>query len=182
MIILGIDPGTATTGYGVIKKTNRKKHSKAYFSGAKNSKVQKGLECVSYGVIKTDPESPDTERLRRLHNQLNQIIRKYKPEFVVVEKLYFFKNLKTAIPVAQARGVILLAAAKKEIPVFEFTPLQVKTTVTGYGRSEKKQIQEMIKFLLDLKEIPKPDDAADALGVAICCANLLGNTVENDER
>ena len=155
MIILGIDPGTATTGYGVIEKT---KNNLRY------------LDC---GVIKTEPNLSDAERLRVLQNQLNQIIKKYSPDILAVERLYFFKNSKTIITVAQAKGVILLAGAKKRLPIFEFTPLQVKMAITGYGRAKKHQIQKMVKVLLCLKEIPKPDDAADALGVAICCAHSL---------
>ena len=158
MIILGIDPGTATMGYGLIEKKQEKKRKDS-------------IEHLEHGVIKTEPGQSDAERLRLLENQLKSKIRKYKPDFLAVEKLYFFKNAKTAIPVAQAKGVVLLTAAKKKIPVFEFTPLQVKMTVAGYGRAKKSQIQKMIKIILKLKEIPRPDDAADALGIAICCAN-----------
>jgi len=158
MIIIGIDPGLATTGFGLVKKVKRKKSN---------------LRCLDYGVIETNPELPAGLRLKKLSNELNRLIRKYNPDFLAVEKLYFFKNLKTAIPVAQAKGVVLLAAAKKKIPVYEFTPLEVKMTIAGYGRASKLQVQRMIKFLLNLKEIPMPDDAADALGVAIYCANSL---------
>ena len=162
MIILGIDPGTAHTGFGIINKISSPK-----------SKNRNRIKCIDYGLIQTNPDSPTPERLRILYNEVGKLIKKYNSKVLAVEKLYFFKNLKTAIPVAQAKGVILLAAAKKKIPVFEFTPLQVKMTVANYGRAEKKQVQRMIKTLLNLKEIPKPDDAADALGVAICCANFL---------
>lgn len=154
MIILGIDPGTATTGYGVIKKTEK-------------------LECLNYGFIQTSPSSTAAERLRTLYEELNKLIKKHRPEIMAVESVYFFKNLKTALPVSQARGVILLAAAQKNIKVRELTPLQVKMAVTGYGRAEKKQIQRMVQRLLCLKELPKPDDAADALAAAICCARGL---------
>ena len=156
MIILGIDPGTAIMGFGVLKKTKKK------------------LECLDYGVIKTSSDLANPERLKILYNQLNILIRKYEPDFLAVEKLFFFKNAKTAILVAQAKGVILLAGAKKKIPILEFTPLQMKMTIANYGRAEKKQIQKMIQILLDLKELPKPDDAADALGIAICCAIEIG--------
>jgi len=156
MIILGIDPGTATTGWGVIKKTNDFKY----------------LGC---GCIKTSKDLKPEERLKLIYNQLNEIIRKYKPEVIVVEKLFFFKNAKTAIPVSQARGVILLAAAKKKLPVYEFTPLEVKLNIVGYGRAEKIQLQKMTKKILCLEEIPKPDDAADALGLAISYAYLTKN-------
>lgn len=160
MIILGVDPGTATTGFGLVRKVKRRK-----------KKNKRELKCLDYGLIKTDPSLSDEERLRELSNQINKLIRKYQPKILAIEKLYFFKNLKTAIPVAQAKGVILLAAAKKRIPVYEFTPLQMKMAITGYGRATKKQIQRMIKNLLNLKDLPKelpPDDAADALGLAIC--------------
>ncbi len=158
MIILGIDPGTATTGYGAIKVKNQR------------IKVKNNLICLGYGCIKTSPDLNDAERLRIISQEMNKIINAYKPKILAVEKLYFFKNLKTALPVSQARGVILLSAAKKKIPIFEITPLQVKMTISGYGRADKKQIQEMVKIILNLKEIPKPDDAADALGMAICCS------------
>lgn len=156
MTILGIDPGTATTGFGIVKK----------------GKKSKKLKCLKYGLIKTKPSLNDGERLRRIYNQLNELIRKYKPKVLAVEKLYFFKNLKTAFPVAQAKGVILLNAARKGMPVYEFTPLQVKMAITNYGRASKKQVQKMIKKLLNLKKLP-PDDAADALGVAICCSRKI---------
>lgn len=152
MIILGIDPGTATTGFGVIRKTNN-------------------LEprVVDYGCIKTKPGLVAGERLKILHQELNKIIKKYNPQIMAVENVYFFKNLKTAMPVSEAKGVILFTAAKKKIPVREFSPLQVKMTVAGYGRADKKQVQKMVKVLLNLKDVPKTDDAADALGIALCC-------------
>jgi len=154
MVILGIDPGTAATGYGLIKKNGE-------------------LKLIDYGCIKTSTSLTTTERLKELNNQLNSVIRRYKPDMVAVEDIFFFKNLKTVIKVSQARGVILLTAAKLNIPVFEYTPLQVKQAVTSYGRAEKIQVQKMVKILLNLKEIPKPDDASDALAVAICCANSV---------
>ena len=152
MIILGIDPGTATTGYGVIRK------------------IQNRLECLDYGVIQTSPFFTAAERLNTLSCELDKIIKKHKPETLAVESIYFFKNLKTAMPVSQAKGVILLAAGKKKIPVMEITPLQIKMGVAGYGRAEKKQIQKMIQCLLNLEKMPEPDDAADALAGAVCCA------------
>jgi len=155
MIILGIDPGTATTGFGVIRK------------------MQDRLECLDYGTIQTSPSSTTPERLKILSDGLDKLMKKYDPEIMAVENIYFFKNLKTALPVSQAKGVILLAAGKKGIPAKEFTPLQVKMAVAGYGRAEKKQVQKMIQRLLNLKELPKPDDAADALAVAVCCARGL---------
>lgn len=154
MIILGIDPGTATTGFGVIKKN-------------------KEIKLIEYGCIKTLTNLTTAERLRVLHNQLNLLIKKHKPDMVAVEDIFFFKNLKTAVKVSQARGVILLTAAKSKIPIFECTPLQIKQAITSYGRAEKIQVQKMVKVLLNLKEIPKPDDAADALAAAICCAHTI---------
>jgi len=171
MIILGIDPGTATTGYGIIRKFKHRHSVRKRFG--ERARGRKELKCVAYGAIKTSPQFSDAERLRQLQNQLNRIIREYQPDFLAVERLYFFKNAKTVISVAQAKGVVLLVAAKKKIPVLEFTPLQVKMAIVGYGRASKKQIQEMIKILLRLEKLPQPDDAADALGIAVCCANLL---------
>lgn len=162
MIILGIDPGIAKVGYGVVRK----------IPGSK-SKNRNKMECLDYGLIKTDPSLTTGERLKKINNELDKLIKKCRPKALAVENVYFFKNLKTAMPVSQAKGVILLTAAKKKIPVYEFTPLQVKMMVTGYGKAEKKQVQKMIQVLLDLKEPPKSDDAADALGVALCCANSI---------
>jgi len=162
MIILGIDPGTANTGYGVVKVKSQK------------SKVKSQLKAIDYGCITTSPNLSSGDRLKKINNEINKLIKKYKPEVLAVENIYFFKNLKTAMPVSQAKGVILLTAAKKKIPVYEVTPLQVKMAITGYGKAEKKQVQEMVKVLLDLKEVPKTDDAADALGVALCYAFKSG--------
>ncbi len=154
MIILGIDPGTAKIGFGVINKTRE-------------------LKLIEYGCIQTPKNLKDSQRLIKLHEQLQKIIKKHKPDMVAVEDLFFFKNLKTAISVSQARGVILLTAAKLKVPISEYTPLQIKQAVTGYGRAEKKQVQKMVKMILNLKKIPKPDDAADALAAAICCAHSI---------
>ena len=159
MIILGIDPGTATTGFGIIKK------------------VKKTMKVLDYGCIKTSPDFPDGERLKKISNELNKLIKKHQPKAMAVENIYFFKNLKTAMPVSQAKGVILLAAARKKIPIYEITPLQMKMAITGYGKAEKKQVQKMIKKVLDLEENPKDknkrkDDATDALGIALCCLKL----------
>ena len=150
MTILGVDPGTATTGYGVVK----------------NSRGNL-LECISYNCITTPKEKTPGERLAILEEELIQVLNDYKPDAAVVERLYFFKNLKSVMPVSEARGVILLAIAKKKIPVFELTPLQAKMAITGYGRADKKQMQRMVQQALKLPQIPKPDDAADALGLAI---------------
>jgi len=152
MIIVGIDPGTATTGFGVIRK------------------VKNRLKCLDYGIIQTVPSLPPEQRLKKLYLELSHLLNKYKPKVLAVEKLYFFKNLKTAIPVSEAKGVILLAAAQKKIKVWQIAPLEVKMGICGYGRADKKQIQRMIKEILKLKEVPKPDDAADALAIAVCWA------------
>ena len=150
MTILGVDPGTATTGYGVVR------------SSRGNS-----LECVSYNCITTAKEKKSGDRLVSLEKELLRVLNRYRPDAVVVERLYFFKNLKSVMPVSEARGVILLAIAKKKLPVFELTPLQVKMAITGYGRADKKQMQRMVQQTLKLSHLPKPDDAADALGLAI---------------
>jgi crossover junction endodeoxyribonuclease RuvC len=154
MKILGIDPGTATTGFGLIKKERK-------------------LELIKYGCIKTSVDLSTGERLNKLHGELEKLIKTQKPDIVAVEDIFFFKNLKTAIKVSQARGVILFTAANLNIPIYEYTPLQVKQAVTTYGRAEKIQVQKMVKILLNLKEIPKPDDAADALAIAICCTHSI---------
>lgn len=155
MTIIGIDPGTATTGYGII-------------SVKKSLKSKNKLKCLEYGTINTDPSLSPEDRLKNLHKKLSKLLSLYKPKVLATERLYFFKNLKTAIPVAQAQGVILLTAAKRKIKVECFTPLEVKMGICGYGRAEKIQVQRMIKELLNLPKIPKPDDAADALAMAVC--------------
>jgi crossover junction endodeoxyribonuclease RuvC len=160
MIILGIDPGTASTGYGIIKTKNGCKSTEA-----KN--LKEDLECLKYGIIKTEPDLPTGDRLKKLNNELSKMIKEYRPEIIVIESLYFFKNLKTAIPVSQASGVVFLTAAKNNIPAYSLTPLQVKMTIAGHGWAEKEKVQEKMKNLLRLKEIPKPDDAADALAIAL---------------
>lgn len=155
MIVLGIDPGTAKIGWGFIKKT------------------KKELKTIDYGLITTPADLSTAERLNKLHKELDLLIKKHKPNIVAVEDIFFFKNLKTAIKVSQARGVILLTAAKLKLKIEEYTPLQVKQAVACYGRADKAQVQKMVKTLLNLKEIPKPDDAADALAIAICCAHTI---------
>jgi len=155
MIILGIDPGIADTGFGVIKKE------------------QNNLKVIQYGSIKTPSSHKHSQRLESLNCQLVKIIEKHKPYMAAVEELFLHKNIKTALKVGEARGVILLTIIQKKIPLKEFTPLQVKQAITSYGRAEKRQIQQMVKIMLNLKTIPQPDDAADALAVAITCANTL---------
>ena len=159
MIILGIDPGTAITGYGVIENKQGK------------------LKAVDYGCILTDKKLKMSERLDFLGEELKKIIKKYKPQAMAVEELFFFKNAKTIITVGQARGVILFVGKnigkKTGLDIYEYTPLQVKQAVVGYGRADKNQVQQMVKSILGLNEVPEPDDAADALAVAICCASSI---------
>lgn len=153
LTILGIDPGIADTGYGIITFENNK------------------IIPIDYGSITTDKKINLAKRLEKLETDLKKIIKKYQPDIIGIEQLFFCNNAKTIISVGQARGVIMLTAAKNNLPIKEFTPLQVKQGVTGYGKADKKQIQQMIKIILGLKEIPKPDDAADALAIAICAIN-----------
>lgn len=156
MTIIGIDPGTATIGFGAVKR-----------------KRDGSLKCLGFGTIETNPSKKPEERLQRLNNELSKLIKKYKADLLATEKVFFFKNKKTAISVSQAQGVILLTAAKNKIPVLELAPLEVKMAITGMGRAEKELVQKRIKRKLKLKEIPRPDDAADALAVAICSATKI---------
>ena len=151
MVVIGIDPGTALTGYGLVQE-----------------KEDGGLKVLGYGVIQTPPGLPMPERLLELHRQLREVILLHRPQSGAVEKLFFQRNVRTALSVGQARGVILLALAEAGLPVIEYTPLEVKLAVAGYGGADKNQVQQMVRALLDLDEIPHPDDAADALAVAIC--------------
>ncbi|NCF75356.1 MAG: crossover junction endodeoxyribonuclease RuvC [Xanthomonadaceae bacterium] len=155
MTILGIDPGFAIVGYGIIKKD-------------KNSNIS----IVNYGAINTSAKDIFPDRLAQIHKELKSIIRKYKPNIVAIEELFFYKNVKTAMEVGQARGVIILTVIQSKIQIFEYTPLQIKQAVSSYGRADKNQVQEMVKKILNLKKIPEPDDAADALAAAICCGNF----------
>ena len=157
MIILGIDPGYAIVGYGVIDYRNN------HFT------------VIDYGAILTEANTPFNERLEKIYDDLEAIINKYKPEALSLEKLFYNNNAKTVIDVSQARGVIMLAAQKNRVRVFEYTPLQVKQSVVGYGRAEKKQVQEMTRRILALEKVPKPDDTADALAMAICHAHASGS-------
>ena len=150
--ILGIDPGTATTGFGIIEISSNKK------------------KAIDFGVISTHKDLPMPQRLAEIYTDLNKIIKRHKPDHIAIEQLFFATNSKTAISVGQARGVALLTAAQAGIEIAEYTPLQVKMAVTGYGQATKKQIQEMVKLLLGLEQIPKPDDVADALAIALCFA------------
>ena len=157
MIILGIDPGYAIVGFGIIK-----------YEGGR-------LTVLDFGAITTPAGMEFTERLKCIYDDLTYLFDKYKPDAMAVEKLFFNTNQKTAIDVAQARGVILLAAKNHDTECFEYTPLQVKQSVVGYGRAEKKQVQEMTRQLLGLSAVPKPDDTADALAMAICHAHCSGS-------
>ena len=153
MVILGIDPGYAIVGYGVVNyNANR-------------------FAVVEYGAVTTEAGELFSSRLIKIYDDICNIVLRTKPDAISIEKLFFNTNTTTAIDVAQARGVILLVAAKFNIPIYEYTPLQVKSAVTGYGRAEKKQVMDMIKNLLKLEKIPKPDDTADALAIAICHAH-----------
>lgn len=153
MIILGIDPGTATTGWGVIDCENQK------------------VKALGYDYISTKAGLALSKRLYIIYNSLHEIILKYKPDVVAVEELFFTKNVKTAIAVAHARGVILFAAEEMGLEVAEYTPLQIKQAITGYGRADKKQMQYMTKQILGLEKVPSPDDVADALSAALCHYN-----------
>ncbi|MCL0052316.1 crossover junction endodeoxyribonuclease RuvC [Peptococcaceae bacterium] len=152
MIIMGVDPGTTITGYGIV------------------SCVNNTFSLVECGTIRTNFKEPMCYRLQAIYDDLMQIINRYNPDQYVVEEVFFSRNSKTALPVGQARGVALLAGANAGLKVFEYKPLQVKMAITGYGGADKKQVQYMVKTLLNLNFIPKPDDAADALALAICHA------------
>jgi len=153
MIILGIDPGETLVGIGIIKKDGS------------------DISIVNYECIRANSNKKTAEKLFDLSQQLSEIIEKYKPDLVSVEELFFFKNKKTIIKVAQARGALLLVCQKHNLKIMEFTPLQIKQSVACYGRADKKQVQKMVQSILNLKELPKPDDAADALAAAICASN-----------
>jgi len=149
-LILGLDPGTATTGYGLVNED----------SGG-------GLHAIDFGIIQTPAGMPDSDRLVILYQRMREIILLHRPQGSAVEKLFFQKNVRTAITVSQARGVILVSLAEAGLEIGEYTPNEIKQAVTGYGNADKHQVQEMVRVLLDLNDIPKPDDAADALAVAI---------------
>jgi crossover junction endodeoxyribonuclease RuvC len=150
MLALGIDPGTATTGYGLVRL-----------------EPDRSLLAVKYGIITTPKNTSDADRLVILYDQMQELLREHKPETAAVEKLFFQRNITTAITVGQARGVMLLSLAQAGLEVFEYTPNEIKQAVAGYGSAGKRQMQEMVRVLLALNDIPRPDDAADALAVAI---------------
>ncbi len=154
MRVLGIDPGTAITGYGVVQE---------HPDGA--------LQALAYGVVRTPSRRPMAERLQMLYEQIRALLREHQPEAAAVETLYFGRNVTTAITVAQGRGVVLLALAQAGVPIHEYKPAEIKQAIAGYGNAEKGQVQEMVRRLLALEELPKPDDAADGLAVAITYLN-----------
>jgi crossover junction endodeoxyribonuclease RuvC len=151
MLVIGIDPGTATTGYGLVRENE-----------------DGSLSLVDFGAILTSADLPMHKRLLELSRQLQELLLLHRPQSSAVEKLFFQKNVRTALTVGQARGVVLLALAQAGIEVSEYTPLEVKQAVTGYGGADKSQVQHMVRALLSLRDIPRPDDAADALAIAIC--------------
>ena len=155
-VILGIDPGFGRVGYGIIKKDEKGE-----------------WRAVNFGCIETSAKKSFVERIAEIHEELVMLIKKYKPTRMAVEELFFFTNVKTAIEVGQARGVILLTGVENNLPIDEFTPLQVKQALTGYGRAEKGQMQKMVAMILGIKEKIKSDDAADALAVALCAGQSL---------
>jgi len=148
--VLGIDPGLAITGYAVIDETGS------------------DLQLITTGVIRTPANTPAPERLRMIHQELSDLISEHQPDASGVEELFFSRNVKTAMSVGQARGVILLTLANAGLSIAEYTPMQVKEAITGYGNADKRQVQEMVRMLLNLSDVPRPDDAADAVAVAIC--------------
>ncbi len=155
MKILGIDPGIGICGFGLIETSSRA-----------------GARALDYGAVKTVVDAPLPARLKELYDSLVQVFEETKPEVVAVEKLFFSKNITTGIAVAEARGIVLLVAEQKGLPVYEYSPNEIKKSLTGYGAATKTQIEEMVKIHLGLKTKPKPDDAADALAVAITCSFL----------
>ena len=157
MRILGIDPGYAIVGYGVIDYQNTR------------------FSVVDYGAILTDAGTPFNVRLEQIYDETCALMQRWKPDAMAIEKLFYNTNAKTVIDVGQARGILILAAQKNALEIAEYTPLQVKQSVVGYGRAEKKQVQEMTKLILNLPKIPKPDDTADALAIAICHAHAGGS-------
>jgi crossover junction endodeoxyribonuclease RuvC len=154
MLVFGIDPGTATTGYGLVRE-----HPNG------------DLEAVAFGVITTPARKPMPDRLKMIHTQVTALIEQHRPDAAAIETMYFGKNVTTAITVAQGRGVILLALAEAGLPIREYKPAEIKQAIAGYGNADKWQMQEMIRQLLNLDDIPRPDDAADGLGVAITDLN-----------
>jgi crossover junction endodeoxyribonuclease RuvC len=150
VLVLGIDPGTAITGYGLVHEQDD------------------GLSLVECGVVTTPSSQPLPERLKMIYRGLSDVVRRFEPEEAAVEELFFSRNARTALSVGQARGVALLALADAGLPIYEYKPLEVKQAVAGYGGADKRQVQEMVRMLLNLERVPQPDDAADAVAVAVC--------------
>ncbi len=150
-IVIGVDPGTAITGYGVVGQTN-----------------QGAFELLACGVIRTLAHQPMPERLKELYDDFQALLDEFQPDQIAIEKLFFGRNVTTAITVGQARGVLLLAGAQRQLPIAEYTPAEVKQAISGYGNAEKRQMQEMVQRILQLPELPHPDDAADGVAVALC--------------
>ncbi len=150
MLVLGIDPGTAITGYGLVHEQDD------------------GLSLVECGVVTTPSSQPLPERLQTIYRGLSDVIRRFEPEEAAVEELFFSRNVRTALSVGQARGVALLALVDAGLPIYEYKPLEIKQAVAGYGGADKQQVQEMVRMLLNLERVPQPDDAADAAAVAVC--------------
>ncbi len=155
MRILGIDPGTSLIGYGIIE-------------GQKGKYIS-----LTHGALRTPSNIQNSQRLETVDTFLRKLIADFKPEKIAIEKLFFFKNAKTVMAVSEMRGALMMIATTANLPIHEYTPLQVKQAVSGYGRAEKKQVQKMVQLILELKDTPKPDDVADALALAICCANTI---------
>ena len=155
MKILGIDPGMAIVGYGMIEVEQDK------------------IELLTSGSIQTDKKLDDSKRLLEIYNDLSQIVEKYQPDCASVEQLFFFKNQKTIIPVAEARGVILTVLEKYGVPTYSYTPMEVKQVLTGYGRAEKKEVEQMVRLTLESDDLPKLDDTVDAIAIAICHSRNL---------
>lgn len=153
MRILGIDPGYAILGYGIVDYENNH------------------FRVIDYGAVTTEKDQPMPERLKTLYGEVERLVDLYRPDMAAVEELFFNKNVKTAILVAQARGAVITAVTNRDVPLFEYTPLQIKQALVGYGRAEKNQVQQMVKIILNLDKVPKPDDTADALAVAVCHGN-----------
>lgn len=158
MRVLGIDVGFAINGWSILDK---------------DPKYNNGMHLIDYGAVLTDAGTPFELRLRQIFDDLNKIIKEYKPDDIAIETIFYFKNQKTVINVSQVRGVILLVAQLNSLNIYDYTPLQVKTSVTGYGRADKTQIQKMVKMIFGLKEIPKPDDIADAIAISYCHINSI---------
>ncbi len=164
MVVLGIDPGYAIVGYGAVEQVRHQSH------------------VLGYGAITTKAGVPLPDRLSEIYRDMLELLDKLRPDAAAIEELFFNTNVTTGIAVAQARGVIVLACAQSGVPVFQYTPLQVKMAVVGYGRAEKKQVMEMTRIMLGLEKIPRPDDAADALAVALCHAHTAQSLVSGGRR